>query len=88
MHCGHPHKRKRRSSVAASDRKDQKDLLGENAQKKATPGTSANREESMKKSGSTEQDPANSGTTALGGEGRDGNDRPGPGGVEGEGGTS
>lgn len=53
--------------------------------------TSGNREESMTESDDDafgEQSPSSSGTTSLGGESSGGSTRPGPGGVEGEGGNS
>ncbi len=64
------------------------DLLEKSDDRKASPGTSGSREESMDESGSSAHDPSSSGTTSLGGESSDSQSRRTPGGVEGEGGDS
>jgi hypothetical protein len=67
------------------------DLLDNSDDRKAskgTSGTSGSREESMNESESSTHDPASSGTTSLGGESKDSQNRRGPGGVEGEGASS
>lgn len=63
------------------------DLLDNSDDLKVAKGTSGSREESMSESESSANDPSSSGTTPLGGESRDSQDRRGPGGVEGEGGN-
>jgi hypothetical protein len=70
------------------------DLLDNPGDRKASKGssgssgTSGSREESMSESESSAHDPSSSGTTPLGGESRDSQNRRGAGGVEGEGASS
>ncbi|MEO8192940.1 MAG: hypothetical protein ABI681_03745 [Gemmatimonadales bacterium] len=74
-----------------NDDKRVRDPLDEGEDKSDRYRTSGNREESMKEAGKDkfgEQNPASSGTTPLTGEPSDGESRTGPGGVEGEGGTT
>ena len=63
------------------------DLLDGPDDRKAAKGTSGSREESMPESEGSTNDPSSSGTTPLGGESKDSQNRRGPGGVEGEGGN-
>jgi hypothetical protein len=74
------------SQTSGSREESMKDSGNDDFGKTKKGDTSKNQSDGVKRD--PDLDPASSGTTPLGGESREANDRPGPGGVEGESGNS
>ena len=74
------------SQTSGSREESMKDSGKDDFGKKKQGDTATNQADGVKRD--PDLDPASSGTTPLGGESREANDRPGPGGVEGESGNT